>query len=174
MSPHIPMSTLSYRLTRADALAWTVLRREVVGGALLALILWFALAGGILALLPVGLTGEEGSWRFWAVLAGLVAVQYALLVAGLTWRQHWRAARMLPQPQDVQLEIWGDHLSARQGARVLNVAPETIRQVVVTESHVFLDIVTDVLIVPLRAFADAAEMAAFGALWDDLSRNAAA
>jgi hypothetical protein len=169
---HVPVAVMRYRLTRADALAWFALSREMTWPGRLAFILWFALAGAVLAVLPPAVVGATGSLRSWAVLAVVVLVQYALMVGVMTLRRHWRARRMLAQHVDVVLEVWGDHLGATRAGVVLNVAPELIRQVVVTDAHVFLDILNDVLIVPLHAFADLAEMQAFGAEWDRLSHEA--
>ncbi|QLQ20526.1 MAG: hypothetical protein HZT43_21040 [Exiguobacterium profundum] len=99
-----------------------------------------------------------------------------MLAAGaLTARARARRARArVPQPCRVQVEDFGDHLALRgidPPGPVAFVAPETIRQIVLARGHVFLEAPPELVILPLAAFEDAAEMAAFAAVWQDKLRG---
>mgnify|MGYP000583818177 CR=1 FL=1 len=169
--PHRPIRTLAYRLTFADALAYEQLPRKLTGFRKFAVIVWLALAGVGLALLPESVAGAEHSLRWWIAGFALLAVQFILLVVAYNIRMRRRARKRIPAACDVELAEWGDHLHERRGGRDVFVSPETIARVIRTERHVFIDAPDDVLIVPASAFETENEMAAFAETWEEASRD---
>lgn len=167
-----PLLTLTFTLTTADALAYETLPRELVGWRKWLLLVWLAAAGGVTAFLPAEWIGPEWGWRFWLVALLLVGIAYGLATVVMTLATHRRARRRVPAPTVVVLEQWGDHLSASVGGRQLFIAYETIADVAIGKAHVFVTAPPEALIVPLSAFADRDEMAAFGEDVDRLSREA--
>ena len=152
----------TYTLTAADALAYLRLRREWSGRAKWALGAWFIAGGVVFGLLPDALKGAEGSWRNWSVFGGVMAVQWLLVLMGLNLLQHWRARRMVPAPVQAEFEEWVDCVA---GTDILTLecaylSPELIGQVVQTPTHLFVLNFGTAIVVPVQAFADAAEAAA--------------
>ena len=158
-----PLHVLSFTLTRADALAFETLPREIQGWRLALLIVWIGLAGAAVSLLPPDWVSEENGWLFWAWMAGLGLIQYGLAVFAMTLLAHRRAALRLPGPAAVELHDHVDHLEWRENGRPSYVAPETIAQVITTPRHLFVRVEGQALIVPVRAFEDADEMMAYAA-----------
>ncbi|MFC3182806.1 hypothetical protein [Cypionkella sinensis] len=152
----------TYTLTRADALAYLRLRREWSGWAKWALGAWFMLGGVVFGLLPDAVQGAAGTWRNWAVFGGVMVVQWVLVLAGLNLWQQGRARRMVPVPVQAEFEEWVDCVA---GTDILTLecaylSPELIGQVLQTPTHLFVLNFSTAIVVPLRAFADAAEAAA--------------
>ncbi len=169
-----PLLTLTYTLSPADALAYESLPRELTGWRNTLFLAWLGLAGGAVAFVPETIAGPEWGWRFWLVGLALVAIAYAVARLVMRLAASRRARNRIPAAVDVTLEQWGDHLAATIGDRRLFIAYETIAAVATTSEHVFVTARPDVLIVPLRAFPDHAEMLAFGAHVDRLSHESAA
>ncbi|MDT8854528.1 hypothetical protein RNZ50_05685 [Paracoccaceae bacterium Fryx2] len=166
---------MSWRLTRGDSLAWEAQPREMTAGRQVIFLLWLALGGLWVLLLPRWLV-PEGSLLFYACMVAAAGVQYGLATVWLTWRAHRRARRRVPLPVRMRLEDRAEGLrvgpeGAGDGTLI---APAMIRQVVVTPGHVFIDTPRDVVIVPLRAFRDVGEMRAFAERWDEAAKQAAA
>ena len=167
-----PILTLTYTLTTADALAYEALPREMVGWRKWLLLVWLAVAGGLVAFLPTEWVGPEWGWRFWLAALVLIGIAYALAAAAMTLATRRRARKRIPAPTVATLEQWGDHLAVTVGGRQLFVAYETIADVAIGKSHVFITAPPEALIVPLSAFADRDEMTAFGEDIDRLSHEA--
>jgi hypothetical protein len=167
-----PILTLTYTLTTADALAYEALPREMVGWRKWLLLVWLAVAGGLVAFLPAEWVGPEWGWRFWLAALVLVGIAYALATGAMTLATRRRARKRIPAPTVATLEQWGDHLAVTVGGRQLFVAYETIADVAIGKSHVFITAPPEALIVPLSAFADRDEMTAFGEDIDRLSHEA--
>jgi hypothetical protein len=163
-----PLQHLSFTLTRADALAYEQLHRELRGWRLVLWYIWIGLAGAVVAMLPEDWVGEEGGWRFWGIAAACGLVQYGLAVLAMSLCRYWRAARRLPHPVAVEMRDEGDHLEWREAGVPVLVAPETISTVIVTAAHAFICIGSQVLILPARAFENRLDMAAFA---EDLERR---
>lgn len=165
------MRVAQYRLDWRDALAWETVPREMRGRRKAVMLLWLAGAGVVLALLPDEFVGAEGSLRYYAVLIGLLAVQYGIAMLFLTAHRHLRARRWFPVPVQVDLQFWGDHLvetrSDRPSPQV--IVPEYCGNFITTPTHMFVPYLRDqVLIVPLAAFASAADMKAEAAAYEEL------
>ena len=163
----------SYTLTWRDAMAWEQLPSELRGWRKLVFFALPVLAGMAFAL-------SEG-WRPAWFVARSPMVQLALLVAlvYLLWALWFkraarrRARRRIPLPLSAEIEDRGDRLVLRIGADEGAMWPDTIRQVVPTPTHVFVENAERLVIVPRRAFADAGQMLAFAARWDEISAQAA-
>ena len=168
-----PLLTLTYTLTTADALAYEALPRELVGWRKWLLLVWLAVAGGLVAFLPAEWVGPEWGWRFWLAALVLVGIAYGLATAVMTLTRHRRARRRVPASSVVTLEQWGDHLAVTIGGRQQFIAYETIADVAIGKSHVFITAPPEALIVPRSAIAERDENTAFGADIDRLSHQAA-
>ncbi len=149
----------TYTLTAADALAYLRLRREWSGRAKWALGAWFIAGGAVFGLLPDSVTEPQESWRSWAVFLGVLAVQWALVLLGITLWQLWRARRMVPGTVQAEFEEWVDCVAGTDLFTLdcAYLSPELIGQVLETPTHIFVLNFDTAIVVPLRAFADSAE-----------------
>jgi hypothetical protein len=172
------MRVADYRLDWRDALAWESLPHEMRGWRKGVMLLWLAGAGIALAALPEAVAGAEGSVQYYAMLVGLLTVQYGIATAALTGARYLRARRRFAQPVQVRLEFWGDHLvesrSDLAGPQV--IVPEYCGVFIATPSHMFVPYLRDqVLIVPVSAFTSAddlrAEAAAYEELWAEMRQE---
>lgn len=162
-----PDRILSYMLDFPDALAWERVShahrkrdRAGIGAAIFAGI-------GLLNM-------AQGQLTDWSVLHSLPMAFLVLalplgLVLLLFRQDRVKRARVLRGgPVWVRLEITGDRLVERHEGREAPVATfgaRSLREVVLRRAHVFLSTGAEVIIVPERAFADAAEMTAFARDW---------
>lgn len=162
----------AYRLGFADALAWETAPRELAGWRLVAFVVWVGLAGAVLAALPESRIGEPWSLRF--VILGAVAIAAFWAAAILWWNvlARRRARRRFPAPVDATLEEWSDCLRERLPGGETVVRPADIAAVVSLPGHVVVATPERAVIVPLSAFADPDDMAAFAERWDAASRAA--
>ncbi len=151
----------TYRLDASDALAYLRLKRDWSGRAKWALGAWFIAGGAVFGLLPDGIKGVEGSWRSWTVFLAVMAVQWALVLLGLTLRQHWQARRMLSVPVQAEFEEWVDCVAGTDLFTLdcAYLSPELIGQVLETSTHLFVLNFDTAIVVPVRAFTDRAEAA---------------
>lgn len=149
----------SYTLTRADALALLRLPRELSGREKVALGLWFLAGGAVWGLLPERFVGPEGSWQAIASFLAVIALQFALLWVGRSLWRRVRAWRMVPHPHPAVFEIWVDCIAATDigGTDEIYLSPELIGRVLDTATHLFVLSCAGALVIPKRAFADAAE-----------------
>lgn len=170
-APLPPHTTMSYRLTSADALAWErrdpVARKKnrvALGGAVFAGI-------GLLSVtarhLPVWLSSLHSNAL--AVLILCLPLGLVLLVQRIDLRQ--RARRRVPMPTDVKLELWDRRLSECRDDRpeALVLGAQTLRAVIGTQEHVFLHARSGTVIVPASAFADAGAKDAFVDHWEQVT-----
>ncbi len=167
-----PLLTLTYTLTTADALAYEALPRELIGWRKWLLLVWLAVAGGLVAFLPAEWVGPEWGWRFWLAALVLVGLAYGVATLVMTLATRRRARRRVAAPMIATLQQWGDHLAVTTAEQQLFIAYETIADVAIGKAHVFITAPPEALIVPLSAFADRDEMMAFGDHVDRLSREA--
>lgn len=161
-----PLTTLSYTLSFADALAYESVSRELRGWRKLAFFVWIALAGAAVALLPDGWTAGESDWRFWLYSLGFAAFLYLIAMLVINLGNRRRAHRRLPHSLDMLVEQWGDHLAITQDAKIRFLPFETIAGVGLGTDHAFIRDGAEVLIIPRRAFAEPMEMEAFAAFLD--------
>ncbi len=159
--------TLDWR----DALAWERLPQELAGRAKAIWIVSILLAGlgyGLMTdLLPPWVARVPELVQVMVVLVlwwGL----WALAMAGL---QRSRARRRIPLPLAIRVEASDDHLKVDWGGACHVMRPETIRQVVLTPSHVFVEDAKRLLILPIGAFGGMADMAAFADHWQEALRD---
>lgn len=99
--------------------------------------------------------------------AVLMALPFALVILLQRRDLHQRAQRRADQRTGARLEIWGDRLVEYRDDRKepLAFGALSLREVRETEGHVFLSTGRDVMIVPTRAFLNAAAKSAFAAEW---------
>ena len=166
---HMPVQTLRYRLTRDDvraALLGGQRGRRGWRGALAPVLM----VGGVLATSALTADADDPTW--WLGMG--LAVGAAWLLARFVLFIHRRraVARHPVSEGDVELQRWGDHLRVLTGGLAERTAYEQLGAVVATADHVFLFTHPDrALIVPRRAFAGQAEMAAFAAEVDRASKD---
>lgn len=167
-----PLHVLHYRLTPVDALAWEYRPMDLTGWRKLGFFApWAVLGMGWAVAEPLpGLVARS------AVAGGAAIATWLAVRLIVTRAQRRRVQASVPAPVDMTCQVWGDHLDARPvtgNAAPILIAPETIRQVLLTPDRLFLDAAHALLILPRAAFADANDMAAFAARWDALSRATA-
>jgi hypothetical protein len=155
-----------FTLTRADALAWLRLRREWSGRAKLAFGVACLAGGGLSGLLP---GSEAGLLPFLLTEALVIAAVFA---GRDLWRQH-RARALVPHPRPAVLEEWVDCIAGTEidGPDEAYLSPELIGEVLLTRTHLFIRNYSTTIVVPRRAFADAAEAEAVAAHITTLSRG---
>ncbi|HWA18139.1 MAG TPA: hypothetical protein VG757_04025 [Devosia sp.] len=149
-----PLHTITFTLTRADALAYERLASRPTLRAIILFLLAAALAGAGLYFAPDNWTGTYRDLGFWA-LAGLsFAILYVLAMIVQTIGQMRRARRRLRQPHDVTIEEHADRLdvSGLGIPRVLSFAEAGTP--VVTQTHLFLGRGDDLVILPRHAFPE--------------------
>lgn len=164
----MPLTRLRYRPTRDDVRAFFALKRAPGGwrGALFYLLLFPATL--IIGLLIDGL--GDTAWLLGFAL-GLGAV-WLLTQAILLIDQRLAIARHPLSEGEIELQRWGDHLRVIADGNETRTTYAQLGNVVATPDHVFLMTSPDrSIIVPRRAFASDAEMAAFAAKMDQCSRE---
>ena len=167
-APHIPIRTLSYSLTRADALAYKLLKHELTGWEKFRLLVFVGCGGLIVGLMPDDLSPAVW-WTVAVLMLGLFGV-LAIVWTNIVVR---RQAAAIPLPDGVvELEEWGDRLVERSAGSVRFVAFETIAQVIRTDGHIFIREGAVPLIVPKTAFANADDMRIFAEGIDNASERA--
>ena len=155
-----------FTLTRADALAWLGLRREVTGWRKWVYILWFASAGIALSLLPEAWVGAQGDQKHWIAFALAFAVQFVLLMGFLALKRQWEAYRLLPASRPAWFQDRGDHLSGiAPDGTTLNLPPEMVGQIIETPTHLFFSTRGSVLILPASVFRHAQDKQALTTRW---------
>ena len=167
-----PALFLHFRLTPADALAWEMLPAEARGWLKAALFAPWIMLG-----LGWGVTEGNGLalWLRLALAAAPALAVWALSQALISRARQRRAIARIPAPLEMVCTSGARQLVAHpddQPQTALTVTPETLRQVVLTPTHLFLDADPALLILPRAAFAEAADMAALAAHWDSLSQQA--
>jgi hypothetical protein len=167
-APHTPIRTLSYSLTRADALAYKLLKHELTGWEKFRLLVFVGCGGLIVGMMP-----DDLSPAIWWTIAVVVMGLFGVLAVVWTNVSVRRQAAAIPLPEGVvELEEWGDHLVEKSAKGVRHVACETIAQVIRTDGHIFIREGAVPLIVPKTAFEDAEDMRIFAEGIDTASDRA--
>ena len=166
--PQAPIRTLSYRLTRADALAYRLLRHELTGWEKFRLLVIVGCGGLVIGLVPDDL--PPLAW--WTVAAAIMALSGAVAVGWSNIAVRRAAAAMQIPDGVVELEEWGDHLAERSGSGVRHVALQAIAQVIRTDRHVFVREGEIPLIIPATAFDGDEDMRLFAEGLDEASERA--
>lgn len=167
-APQAPIQTLSYRLTRADALAFKLLKQELTGKEKLILLVIVGCGGLVVGMLPDDLSPVV----WWATAIAILAMFGALAIAWMNFSIR-REAAAIPIPDGVvELEEWGDRLVVRSNSGSRLVAYDVVAGVARTDRHVFVVEGTTPLIVPAAAFRDAEEMKDFAERVDEASNRA--
>lgn len=158
-------------VTRADAFAWENLPQELLGWRRFVFFLFLGSAGIWVALLEevLPLDGNFGLTLGAILAAG--AVHWLIATAFMTRRAHARAARRIPTFAEIDVEDRGDRLLVRTtpeggAARTDDIPFERIGRVLATEAHLFLAHGTEVVILPLAAFAGLDELRTTADAWD--------
>jgi hypothetical protein len=164
----MPLTRLRYRPTRDDVRAFFALKRAPGGwrGALFYLLLFPAT-------LIIGLLIDRLGDTAWLLsfALGLGAV-WLLTQAILLIDQRLAIARHPLSEGEIELQRWGNHLRVIADGGETRTTYAQLGNVVATPDHVFLMTTPDrSIIVPRRAFASDAEMAAFAAEVDQCSRE---
>lgn len=164
--PGHPIRVFRFALTPADALAWERLPSEARGWRKVGVFAPWVAVG-----LVWGATGDKGSVLLRLAVTGGAGLAVMLAGGALTGRaRHRRALARVPAPCHEEVGEFGSHVSLQRldpPGPVATIAPDMIRQVVLAPGHVFLDAPPHLVILPLAAFTDAADMAAFAARWQD-------
>jgi len=151
----------SYELTAKDALAYLRLRRPLPGWQKRVFGAVFLGWGAAVALLPQAVAGPWGSPRFVLILAGGATLGAVVVLALRGALRRRKAAQMVPVPRPAVFEEWVDCVAATEigGTDEDYLSPELIGEVVQTATHIFVRSHGTTLVVPTRAFANAAEAA---------------
>jgi hypothetical protein len=165
----VPIRTLDYSVSRADALAFTMLRHELTGWDKFRLLVVVGVAGLLAGLVPDDL-GRTAWWLAVGVILALGAGA-AILWTNIDVR---RRASALPIPVgQVSLRQWDDHLSQHHATWVRRVDYDRILHVTCTQGHVFIRVDEVPVILPAAAFANMDDMQAFAADIDERSERSA-
>ena len=164
-----PLWRYRYRLNRADVAAFEALRVDGLRPLLLAVVVVGGLTGWhferIEPYLPFEASGTAGQAVLGIVIAGL-GFLVAKLIAWL--RRRWRTSRHQLPENDTVVDVFGDHIAWTADGHADLRPWERVGDVIATPGHVFIFTGSDqALIMPLRAFESAADMAAFAAWADD-------
>src|SRR5690606_377498 len=109
----------------------------------------------------------------WWILAGGLSLFAVAVLSGWDRWGTWRRAAT-KAGGEWEVEEWDDHLTVRSPSGEFRLAGEMIGDVAASTDHVFVLYEEGMLILPRRAFADGAAMAAFVEAVDAQSRDAAA
>jgi hypothetical protein len=157
-----PLSSASFTLTRADALAWEQARFVPSRLQIALFVVWLALCGSLVFLLPGEWFPSFAHWSLSAFVLIFAAMGAVIALLGLALVQ-WRAARRrLRRPVPLTITEWPGHLdiAGPDGPRTLPLA--AIRQSVLTPTHLFLDTADEtgagLLILPRKAWDDPAAL----------------
>lgn len=166
-----PNRRLRAVLTWRDALAWEQLPSELRGWRKAGFFALPVLAGAGWAAFGERRPGWLQTLPDWGVMLVLALLSWLVWVVLANLSARRRARRRIPRPLPVLAEDWGDHLYLQIGPDEDVMLPETTLQTVLGPAHLFLQDADRLLILPLRAFDDAAEMAAFAEVWRDRGRD---
>ncbi|MEO6396309.1 MAG: hypothetical protein ABIO40_10420 [Devosia sp.] len=151
-----PLRTTTFTLTRADALAYERHRRRLSPGRAVLLLLWLALAGLVLLLIPDNWSGKLNMPSFWALGAVLVTIQYVLAMLVWAFNDIGRARRRVPRAHEVTLEEFVDRIGVTGSGIPRYVRFSDAGRPLITASHIFLGKPHNLIILPRSAFADEA------------------
>lgn len=164
-----PESVLSYRLTPEDARAWE--RRDPAQRKRNRAALGVSGMVGISLLVTV--TRHLPDWLS-QLHSNAIAVAILLLPGlGVLLSQrrdlNRRVRDRVPEAVDVTLEVWPRRLAEirADGRAPLVLGAESLREVIETDSHIFLHARAGTIILPASAFADAKAKDAFAGYWEE-------
>lgn len=166
----VPIRTLAYTVSRADALAFAVLRHELTAWDKLRLLLLISVAGLLAGIVP----RDIGPALWWT---SIVALLVGAGVAAVVWTNLdvRRKAATLPIVEgQATLDQWEDRLIEHRLSGTRQVDVDRIVQVVCTDRHIFIREGALPVIIPLAAFRDQEDMQDFAADIDERSRQALA
>lgn len=167
-----PESVLTYELTPADARAWEIrdpaARKRNRAG------LGVSVMVGISLLVTV--TRHLPDWLSQLHSNAIALVILLLPVGGVLLAQRRdlarRTADRVATPVKVTLELWARRLSEERADRrdPLVLGAESLRDVIETDTHVFLTARSGTIIVPASAFPSAKAKDDFAGYWEDFAR----
>jgi hypothetical protein len=169
----VPAFSLRYHLDRRDALVWETLPAEL-SGPQKAISIGFLVAGGM----GYGIAAEHlpdwiNNLPYILVLLLIVGVMHGLWrVCDHLLKRH-RARKRLPRRVYCVFEDWGDHIYIQSELEEVALSADLCRQTVVTPTHLFMDFVDTLVIVPTAAFDSVTQMTAFIGKWEGLANEAA-
>ncbi len=158
-----PLWHYRYRLTRADVAAFQSLRRDGLAPLLLAVVVVGALVGWHFEWLEPQLPFDAGGAARQTMLGLVVAGLGSVVAWGMNWlRRLWRTARHPLPASEMVVDVFGDHIAWSCDGRADLRAWERVGDIIATPDHVFVFTAPgEALIMPLRAFDNAVDMAAF-------------
>lgn len=168
-----PIRTYRFTLTSDDTMAWCELRSDAMTLGSLTYFLWFILGAFLFEHLPVAIIGEIWSARWIATV---------LLAAGFCWvldlkiKTLWRAMtarRAMRHPVHVVLNEWSDSLVESWDTGSRTITASQIGRLYLLETHLFIQCIGQLVIMPRRAFEDADDMRQFYERWDKKSAESA-
>ena len=164
-----PLWCYRYRLTRTDVAAFEALRVDGLRPLLLAVVVVGGLTGWhferIARYLPIEAGGAAGQAVLGTVIAGLGLLGAKMI--GWLRRRRRIACHSLPVG-DTVVDVFGDHIAWTADGRADLRPWERVGDIIATPEHVFIFTgAGEALIMPLRAFENATDMAAFAKWADD-------
>ncbi|MGV8951649.1 MAG: hypothetical protein ACOH2M_11145 [Cypionkella sp.] len=167
------LNRIGFQMTRADALAYLRLKRELTGREKLGLWAWIMGSGALSGFVLTDFAGPPDEPKFIAIFLVYLALMLGLLL-GLRdlWRR-LRARAMVPHAHPAVFEEWIDCVAGTiMGKNEEDyLSPELIGQVVETPSHIFVLSFGSVLVLPTRALPDAQAKAALADHLRSLARG---
>jgi hypothetical protein len=168
----------AYRLTRADVAAYEALPREFQGRAKLLLVLSLVAMGLPLATLADAVGLNVHAWDVWQEMVAvvvLVLVWTAAVSLVLTLARRRRVARYALPAGETRITADSAGLRVDEDEVTMRHSWSDVAAVTPGRAHVFFDVAqARPVIVPLRAFGDADEMARFAASADAAAAAAVA
>jgi hypothetical protein len=158
-----PLWRYHYRLTRADVAAFEALRVQGVRPLLIAVVAAGGLAGWHYERIEPYLPFDAGGTAGQAILGIVIAGLGFLAAEAFGWLRRRRRIARYPLPEgDTVVEVFGGHIAWAADGRDDLRPWERVGNVVATPAHVFVFTAPgEALIMPLRAFESATDMAAF-------------
>lgn len=164
-----PLPTVSrlyhYRLTRADWAAYEALPQDRIACLRVGIVVLGVMVGWYYERLQPWLPFEANSnAQTLLVGAAIAGLWFGASTLWLSLRRWRRVANRASGDPGRIIEVFADHVGLHRGISAI-ITWGSIKHIIVTVSHIFIvESKSDVLIIPLRAFKGASEMAAF-AVW---------
>ena len=154
-------------------MAWLNLRSEAITLGSLTYFVCLVLGAFLFGLMPVSFVGEMWSARW---IATVLVAAGACWVVDLKLRDLWRretARRAVRRPVNVVLEEWEDRLVESWDSGGRTITANQIGMLNLLETHIFIQCLGQLVIIPRSAFHDIADMRQFYERWDKKSSDAA-
>ncbi len=154
-----------YRLTRADWAAYEGLPQDCIISLRVGIVVLGVTVGWYYERLQPWLPFEANSNAQTLVVGAAIAgLWFATSTLWLSLRRWRRVTNRAIADRDRIIEVFANHVGLHRGMSAI-ITWGSIKQIIVTAGHVFIiESNSDVLIMPLRAFESASEMAAY-AVW---------